>query len=961
MRSVRGDLQGADETDDDREARPPGIPGKVSLTQRMLRGPSSDDIADRIVQRLARGSSSPVEGDEAQAVAAAGFTGSAGRLPELDAIQRLFGRHDITGTRAYIGGAAAEASEVLGARAYASGDQIAFAEQPDRFLIAHELAHVVQQRNGVQLAGGVGREGDVHEQHANAVAERVVRGESAEALLDACPGGGGASGAAVQRWGERELRARQSRQDWDSATIDGRLADVDPSIEPAIRANQALGFGERNLEVLREALGLPDQPRLIERRFVQAVRRVQLGGAVIETDRSGAGADARRPAEVPSTGDGSGVLDEATIMRLDLSAAVDRRHARPAYAAPPWSRFSVEEIVEIRATLAGPLGIGEDDLTAVPRGRATRVTVSPRFLERAAAWQLWNHRADGHVVFGRLLAQELSELRVGVPLPAPRAARVATPTEEPAEGAAPEIDPLADEDGATETGPADQPIEQRLELVRAARTELRSLLGGYRRAVNSHDEAAITAARGVLTSKMAAMRDQIEPLELPRTDFSGSQTYERPNVQAQHMIRELDYILDASVGAPRTSAQERAAEAEESSPLDRRTEGEARDALRGDDLVVRDATITHRGWDSRVAGADGTTDPSVAARRGEANAAAMTALRERMVPHRDALRPITRGRRPDPAPIIAALDALAREDFAHSEGWHPPDAGRELRQAWSPGSRPDLLTAGAAAAMDAGDRLALAREWLSWLSGALGELGTGTGRGEIRRQRGYATADPTRIGHAAAVEVDLHRTGVTITNNAGNPLPTSRMRLDPQFADAFVRFVRALQGLGVSEIRTAGFLRAPISPADTHPRGQACDITGFQIGDQLLHLRSGRPMDPPPAGNPSAQAQYDSLGAGHSDWFDHTGTVGGMTHEEVMHAVTNMMRSYFSTIVGPGNDPRHMGHWHVELTGSGRTGPQVRAQMDDRDQPDFVTDRADARQPEWRTPDERVERADDEV
>jgi hypothetical protein len=55
---------------------------------------------------------------------------------------------------------------------------------------------VIQQRGGVQLKGGVGQAGDAHEQHADAVADKVTRGESAEALLDGYGGkrGGGAPG-----------------------------------------------------------------------------------------------------------------------------------------------------------------------------------------------------------------------------------------------------------------------------------------------------------------------------------------------------------------------------------------------------------------------------------------------------------------------------------------------------------------------------------------------------------------------------------------------------------------------------------------------------------------------------------------------------------------------------------------------------------------------------------------------
>jgi hypothetical protein len=48
---------------------------------------------------------------------------------------------------------------------------------------------VVQQRSGVHVAGGVGQAGDRYEQHADEVAQRVVRGESAEALLDELTGG----------------------------------------------------------------------------------------------------------------------------------------------------------------------------------------------------------------------------------------------------------------------------------------------------------------------------------------------------------------------------------------------------------------------------------------------------------------------------------------------------------------------------------------------------------------------------------------------------------------------------------------------------------------------------------------------------------------------------------------------------------------------------------------------------
>jgi hypothetical protein len=118
-------------------------------------------------------------------------------LPHLDAIQRSFGPHDVGGVRAHVGGDAATAARSIGASAYATGNDVAFASPPDLRTAAHEAAHVVQQREGLSLSGGVGRAGDAYEQHADAVADLVVRGESATALLESRSGGGGA--AAIQR------------------------------------------------------------------------------------------------------------------------------------------------------------------------------------------------------------------------------------------------------------------------------------------------------------------------------------------------------------------------------------------------------------------------------------------------------------------------------------------------------------------------------------------------------------------------------------------------------------------------------------------------------------------------------------------------------------------------------------------------------------------------------------------
>lgn len=121
----------------------------------------------------------------AERAASQGLQGPSGPLPHLQTIQKSFGHHDVSKVQAHQDEAARGAAKSLGALAYTAGKDVAFAEEPSLHTAAHEAAHVVQQRAGVQLKGRFGEEGDPYERHADAVAERVVRGESAESLLDA--------------------------------------------------------------------------------------------------------------------------------------------------------------------------------------------------------------------------------------------------------------------------------------------------------------------------------------------------------------------------------------------------------------------------------------------------------------------------------------------------------------------------------------------------------------------------------------------------------------------------------------------------------------------------------------------------------------------------------------------------------------------------------------------------------
>ncbi len=123
-------------------------------------------------------------------VAHHGTRGGGGELPHREAIQASFGQFDLGHVRAYTGAEAADATEEMGAHAYATGSDVAFAPgHADLHTAAHEAAHVVQQQSGVQLQSGVGSSTDRYERHADAVADAVVAGESAEPLLGEVSGG----------------------------------------------------------------------------------------------------------------------------------------------------------------------------------------------------------------------------------------------------------------------------------------------------------------------------------------------------------------------------------------------------------------------------------------------------------------------------------------------------------------------------------------------------------------------------------------------------------------------------------------------------------------------------------------------------------------------------------------------------------------------------------------------------
>ncbi|MBN1946508.1 MAG: DUF4157 domain-containing protein [Bradymonadales bacterium] len=178
-----------------------------------------------------------------------GIQGPSTALPYLQQVQQSFGHHDVSQVQAHVGGAAQEASSSMGARAYAVGSHVAFRESPDLHTTAHEAAHVVQQRHGVSLADGVGRAGDRYEQHADAVANQVVKGEPAQALLDKVAPAGGLGGGGVQL-----VAAPGSKPATEPAG--GQTSPT--ATTPASTPTYTVKPGDRTLwRVARKALGNP--------------------------------------------------------------------------------------------------------------------------------------------------------------------------------------------------------------------------------------------------------------------------------------------------------------------------------------------------------------------------------------------------------------------------------------------------------------------------------------------------------------------------------------------------------------------------------------------------------------------------------------------------------------------------------------------------------------------------------
>ncbi len=169
--------------DEDREEL---VVGRISRSA-LLRRPEHAVISG-LLWRKARDANGVADGAEHAVAAASSSSGS--RLPDL--LMRKFESSlgaDLSGVRVHTGSDSAAANDAVGARAYTTGNDIHFgAGQFDpsspqgEHLLAHEVAHTVQQGSGaqrMQFKLDVSSPGDAHEHEADSAADAMVAGRAA--------------------------------------------------------------------------------------------------------------------------------------------------------------------------------------------------------------------------------------------------------------------------------------------------------------------------------------------------------------------------------------------------------------------------------------------------------------------------------------------------------------------------------------------------------------------------------------------------------------------------------------------------------------------------------------------------------------------------------------------------------------------------------------------------------------
>lgn len=274
----------------------------------------------------------PMGSSQELATARAGFGGASSPFPFREQIERSFGR--ALPATAFLDETAAQACGALGAEGYALGSQVAFrSSNPSLEVAAHEAAHVMQATSGVELFGGDG----AYEAHADEVAARVVRGESAAGLL----AGGPAAGAAV-----RYQRAPGSGVASSAGGGGGSEPVSQPGAQgapaaPTVRQRMATAITASDLPAvlvlqrqLRQQLVGEAQQAVEAARPSRGTQRAHADGhGAGQAEGQGASTPTTQPAAQPTAAEAREALADARHWMMRQIAAIRDRHAAEVTAA----------------------------------------------------------------------------------------------------------------------------------------------------------------------------------------------------------------------------------------------------------------------------------------------------------------------------------------------------------------------------------------------------------------------------------------------------------------------------------------------------------------------------------------------------------------------------------------------------------------------------------------------------
>jgi hypothetical protein len=178
---------GGDTTSTTRTADTARVPGKHTLTEALY--PVSPPVGSGVIQRQAKDAGAVAPSADTAVAAAASSSGNALPGDVRTRFESSLGA-DLSSVRVHTGAESQAAAAAVGARAYTLGQDIHFAaghynpgSDGGTHLLAHEVAHTVQQSGGVQRRQhklDLSTPGDSQEVEADRAADAMVRGQPAQ-------------------------------------------------------------------------------------------------------------------------------------------------------------------------------------------------------------------------------------------------------------------------------------------------------------------------------------------------------------------------------------------------------------------------------------------------------------------------------------------------------------------------------------------------------------------------------------------------------------------------------------------------------------------------------------------------------------------------------------------------------------------------------------------------------------